>query len=289
MASSLTETRANPSELPAVRGALQLRNVSKVYDPQGLAVLAVDDWTLEIAPGEFVAVVGPSGCGKTTLLNGIAGFDPISSGEIILDGATIASAERAARPGADRVVVFQNGALFPWRTVLDNVAYGPIVQRRMSGSDARDAAFALLERVGLRDVAGAFPRTLSSGVQRRVEILRALINDPAVLLLDEPFRALDTLSKSTMHEEVLKLYDATRKTVFFITHDLDEAIFLADRVVVSTTRPARVKQVLEIDLQRPRTHQMMATEAFLNLKRRVAHAVHEEAERAFALGERELA
>src|SRR5580704_10374909 len=130
------------------RGALRLRGVGKVYDPEGLAVVAVDDWSLDIAPGEFVAIVGPSGCGKTTLLNGIAGFDPITSGEIELDGATIASPSKPAKPGADRVVVFQNGALFPWKTVLDNVAYGPIVQRRLSRSDAREAAFALLERVG---------------------------------------------------------------------------------------------------------------------------------------------
>jgi len=271
------------------RGALSLRGVGKVYDPGGLNVAAVEDWTLDIAPGEFVAVVGPSGCGKTTLLNGIAGFDPISAGEIVLDGETIASARRPALPGADRVVVFQNGALFPWKTVLDNVAYGPIVQRLKPRGQAREAALALLERVGLSDVADAYPAALSSGVQRRVEIVRALINDPRVLLLDEPFRALDALSKSVMHEQVLELYDATHKTVFFITHDLDEAIFLADRVVVSTTRPARVKQVLRVDLPRPRSRALIASEAFVDLKRRVAGAVHEEAQRAFALGERELA
>jgi NitT/TauT family transport system ATP-binding protein len=271
------------------RGALSFRNVTKVYDPGGLDVVAVDDWSLDLAPGEFVAVVGPSGCGKTTLLNAIAGFDPISAGEIVLDGRTIASQGRAPRPSADRVVVFQNGALFPWKTVLDNVAFGPVVQRNLSLRDARAAALALLERVGLGDVAAAYPRTLSSGVQRRVEIVRALNNDPAVLLLDEPFRALDAQSKATMHERVLELYDATRKTVFFITHDLDEAIFLADRVVISTTRPARVKQTLTVDLPRPRTKAMMASTAFLELKRRVAGVVHEEAQRAFAAGERELA
>jgi NitT/TauT family transport system ATP-binding protein len=289
MATALTSRRSAhaPEGGPARRGALSLRSVGKVYESAG--VVAVEDWTLDIAAGEFVAIVGPSGCGKTTLLNGIAGFDAITSGEIVLDGTTIASVDAPARPGADRVVVFQNGALFPWKTVVDNVAYGPTVQRRMSRADARYEARALLERVGLGDVAGAYPRTLSSGVQRRVEIVRALINDPAVLLLDEPFRALDALSKSVMHEEVLKLYDATKKTVFFITHDLDEAIFLADRVVVSTTRPARVKHVLHVDLPRPRSYRMMASEEFLALKRLVAGAVHEEAQRAFALGERELA
>lgn len=270
-------------------GAISLRGVRKVYDSHGPAIVAVDDWTLEIASGEFVVVVGPSGCGKTTLLNGIAGFDPITGGEIVLDGKTIASASRSARPGADRIVVFQNGSLFPWKTVVDNVAYGPIVQRRMSRGQALREARSALARVGLGDVAEAYPRTLSSGVQRRVEMVRALINDPKVLLLDEPFRALDAIARSVMHEELLRLYDATRKTVFFITHDLDEAIFLADRVVVSTSRPARVKHVLRVDLPRPRTYLMMASREFLALKREVADAVHEEAENAFRLGEPELA
>jgi len=278
-----------PSRSTAKDGALSLRGVRKVYDPHGTSVVAVDDWTLEIAAGEFVVVVGPSGCGKTTLLNGIAGFDPITDGEIALDGATVASASRSLRPGADRVVVFQNGSLFPWKTVLDNVAYGPIVQRRMSRAQALQAARSFLTRVGLGDIADAYPRKLSSGVQRRVEMVRALINDPKVLLLDEPFRALDAIARGIMHEELLKLYDATQKTVFFITHDLDEAIFLADRVVVSTCRPARVKHVLPIDLPRPRTYLMMASPEFMALKRQIADAVHEEAEKAFRLGEPELA
>jgi NitT/TauT family transport system ATP-binding protein len=270
-------------------GAISLRGVGKVYDPGGLATVAVDDWTLEIGGGEFVAVVGPSGCGKTTLLNGIAGFEPITRGEIALDGETIASPARSKRPGSDRVVVFQNGSLFPWKTVVENVAYGPVVQRRMPPVRALAEARSWLERVGLSDVANAYPRKLSSGVQRRVEMLRALINDPKVLLLDEPFRALDAIARSVMHEELLKLYDSTQKTIFFITHDLDEAIFLADRVVVSTSRPARVKRVLPIDLPRPRTYLMTASSEFLALKRRIADAVHEEAEKAFRLGESEPA
>ncbi len=278
-----------PDRVAQRAGAISLRAVRKVYDPGRLDVVAVDGWTLDVASGEFLAVVGPSGCGKTTLLNGIAGFDPITGGEILLDGETIASPGGSARPSADRVVVFQNGALFPWKTVVENVAYGPIVQRRLSRPLALDEARSLLQRVGLGEVADAYPSRLSSGVQRRVEMVRALINDPKVLLLDEPFRALDAIAKSVMHEELLKLYDATKKTIFFITHDLDEAILLADRVVVSTTRPARVKHILAIDLPRPRSYRMMASAAFLDLKRSVADAVHEEAEKAFRRGERELA
>ena len=277
------------SPAAAPKGAVSLRSVGKVYAAPGGDVVAVEDWTLEIGAGEFVAVVGPSGCGKTTLLNGIAGFDPITSGEIVLDGKRIASAAVPAKPGADRVVVFQNGALFPWKTVVDNVAYGPIVQRRSSRAEALRDARTLLARVGLRDVADAYPSRLSSGVQRRVEMVRALINEPKILLLDEPFRALDATSKAVMHEELLKLYDASHTTVFFITHDLDEAIFLADRVVVSTTRPARVKAILRVDLPRPRDFRMTASSDFLALKAQVADVVHQEAEKAFRRGERELA
>ena len=270
-------------------GSISLRNVTKVYDPGGVNVIAVDDWSLEVAAGEFLVIVGPSGCGKTTLLNGLAGFDAITGGEILLDDTLIASATKVPKPGSDRVVVFQNGALFPWKTVLENVIYGPLVQRRVDRQEAIRQGRDLLRRVGLSDLEDAYPRKLSSGVQRRVELVRALINDPKVLLLDEPFRALDAMSKSVMHEYMLQLYDFARKTVFFITHDLDEAIFLADRVVVCTSRPARVKQSLIIDLPRPRTYKVMATKRFLELKAEVAGAVHEEAQKAFALGERELA
>lgn len=271
------------------RGAISLRDVCKVYDPGGVNVVAVDHWSLEIAAGEFVVVVGPSGCGKTTLLNGIAGFDAITGGEIALDGRTIASPSLRLTPGADRVVVFQNGALFPWKTVLENVIFGPIAQHKMSKPEAEAAARDLLSRVGLSEFENNYPSRLSSGTQRRVELVRALINDPAVLLLDEPFRALDAMSKSVMHEHMLRLYDMAKKTVFFITHDLDEAIFLADRVVVSTSRPAAVKKMLTIDLPRPRDYTLMSTPEFFRLKEEVAEAVHEEAAKAFTLGERELA
>jgi len=284
-----TTAPAATSNPQKIGGAISLRHVSKVYDPGGARVVAVEDWNLEIEAGEFLVVVGPSGCGKTTLLNGLAGFDGITGGEILLDGKVIASATQKLRPGSDRVVVFQNGALFPWKTVLDNVIYGPVVQGVMSRAEARDAGRALLRKVGLNDFDDAYPRKLSSGVQRRVELVRALINDPRVLLLDEPFRALDAMSKSVMHEHMLQLYDMARKTVFFITHDLEEAIFLADRVVVCTSRPARAKMVIKIDLPRPRTYKIMSSPEYLVLKQQVAAAVHEEAQKAFALGERELA
>jgi NitT/TauT family transport system ATP-binding protein len=270
-------------------GAVSIRGVSKVYDPDGVNVLAVDNCSLEVGAGEFCVVVGPSGCGKTTLLNAIAGFHEISSGEILLDGRTICSPSFTAEPGADRMVVFQNGALFPWMTVTENVAYGPIVQGRLLAQQARRGALAELGELGLADIGERYPNELSSGMRRRVEIARALVNDPKVLLLDEPFRAMDALTKAVAQEFLLQAWDRARKTVFFITHDLEEALFLADRVVIMTTRPCRVKHILEVDFDRPRSFRMRSSQRYLELKSKVFDAVHEEAKKAFEAGERELA
>lgn len=270
------------------RGAISIRNVSKVYDPDGVNLLAVDNCSLEITSGEFCVVVGPSGCGKTTLLNAIAGFHDISAGEIDLDGRVLCRPGRAPEPGADRMVVFQNGALFPWYNVLDNVTYGPEVQGRPR-KEARDAALALLAELGLADIARNYPGELSSGMRRRVEIARALINDPTVLLLDEPFRAMDALTKGVVHEFLLQALDRVSKTVFFITHDLEEALFLGSKVVIMTTRPAKVKMVIDVDFPRPRTFRVRSSQHYLELKQKVFDAVHEEAAKAFAAGERELA
>ena len=274
----------------SAQGRLSIRGVGKIYDPEGVHVVALEECSLEIAPGGFVAVVGPSGCGKSTLLNVLAGFDSLTSGEVDLDDRPLAGIGRVPVPGPDRVVVFQNGALFPWFTVLDNITYGPVRQRILSRDEARDRAMELLAGTGGLDrIAGAFPGQLSSGMQRRVEILRALINNPKILLLDEPFRAMDTVSKSTMHQHLLDIYDRFRKTVFFITHDLDEAILLADQVVVMTTRPGTIKMLIDVDLPRPRHRDMATSATFLELKRRAIAAVHEEARKAFERGERELA
>jgi NitT/TauT family transport system ATP-binding protein len=270
------------------RGAISIRNVSKVYDPDGINLLAVDNCSLEIASGEFCVVVGPSGCGKTTLLNAIAGFHDISAGEIDLDGQLLCRPGRAPEPGADRMVVFQNGALFPWYNVLDNVTYGPEVQGRPR-KEATEAALALLGELGLADIARNYPGELSSGMRRRVEIARALINDPTMLLLDEPFRAMDALTKGVVHEFLLQALDRVMKTVFFITHDLEEALFLGSKVVIMTTRPAKVKMIIDVDFPRPRTFRVRSSQHYLKLKQQVFEAVHEEAAKAFAAGERELA
>ena len=271
-------------------GAISIRNVTKIYDPEGVNVLAVDNCSLEIGAGEVCMIVGPSGCGKTTLLNAIAGFHSVTFGEIRLDGEVLCNEQQPlASQGADRVVVFQNGALFPWKTLGDNVAYGPMVQGTLSKSEAREKARDMLAEAGLVDVADKFPGEVSSGMARRAEIVRALINNPKVLLLDEPYRAMDALTKSIMHEALLEMYDRTKVTIFFITHDLEEAIFLGDRAVVMTTRPCRVKTIVDVKIPRPRDYHLLSSETFRVLVEEAKDAVHEEALKAFEAGERELA
>ena len=272
------------------RGALSIRDVSKTYDPEGVNVMAVNNCSMEIAPGEFCMIVGPSGCGKTTLLNAIAGFHSITTGEISLDGKLLCgSGKPIADQGADRIVVFQNGALFPWKTLAENVAYGPMVQRILSKRKALAKAREMLAEAGLGDFCDKYPGEVSSGMSRRAEIVRALINNPRVLLLDEPYRAMDGLTKSIMHEALLEMYDRTQVTIFFITHDLEEAIFLGDRVYVLTTRPCSLKKVVDVKIPRPRNYEVLTSEQFRLLVEETKDAVHEEAIKAFQLGERELA
>ena len=268
---------------------LIVRDLSKVYKSRDGLVPALESCTLEVPNGGFSVLVGPSGCGKTTLLNIIAGFDAPSSGEVHLGQDLIAAEGMTLRPGPDRMVVFQQGGLFPWMTALANVCYGPVTQGRMTRSQAREKARELLAKVGLTGIENSYPGDMSSGMRRRVEIIRALIIRPRVLLMDEPFRALDALTKSVMHDFLLRLYDAEPYTIFFITHDLIESIYLGDTVTVMTTRPGRIKQVFSVDLARPRSHKALASREFLRLKAAVTEAVHEEAVKAFVAGERELA
>lgn len=272
----------------AARGEIVIENLVKVYDPEGASVLAVDNCSLRIAAGEICMIVGPSGCGKTTLLNAIAGFHPITSGRILLDGEVLCSeAQPRAARGADRIVVFQNGALFPWKTNLQNVVFGPVVQGRMGLREALDRGRALMADAGLAGVEDNYPGEISSGMRRRVEIVRALINQPRVLLLDEPYRALDSLTRSVMHEALLEVYYRNKVTIVFITHDLEEAIFLGHRVVISTTRPCRPKMILDIDIDHPRDYSVVTSKRFRALMEEASEAVHEEARKAFQAGERE--
>lgn len=269
--------------------ALSIRHVGKLYMSRQGWTQALDDCSLDVPARGFSVLVGPSGCGKTTLLNILAGFDGLTCGDVSLGQTIIASTGRALRPGPDRLVVFQHGGLFPWMTVIENVCYGPVVQKTMEPNIARETARGMLAGVGLSGIESVFPGDLSGGMRRRVEIIRALINRPTILLMDEPFRALDALTKSVMHEFLLRLYDQQPYTIFFITHDLIEAIYLGDTVSVMTTRPGRIKLVIDIDLPRPRSHRVLTSQAFLNYKAQITEAVHEEAVKAFVAGERELA
>lgn len=270
-------------------GWISIRNASKVYDPSGKNVVAVDNCSIEIRPGEFCAIVGPSGCGKSTLLNAIAGFDTLTEGSVLLDGKTINQPGLRPIPGPDRIVVFQNGALFPWATIRENLIRGPVVQGRLSEAEALDKARALLARVGLAEIENLYPGAISSGMCRRVEIIRGILNEPKVLLLDEPFRGLDALTKTVTQTALLELYDLTKKTVMFITHDLEEAIYLADRVLVMTSRPGHIKQTIAVNLERPRDERILTSPEFVKLKQMAIEAVHEEAVKAFNAGEKEAA
>ena len=270
------------------RGAITIENVVKLYDPDGARVLAIDHCSLDIAAGEICMIVGPSGCGKTTLLNAIAGFHEITSGRICLDGEVLCSADKPkAEPGSDRIVVFQNGALFPWKTNLENVAFGPLMQGRLTRAEAHERALSMMADAGLTGVEHNYPGEISSGMRRRVEIVRALMNDPKVLLLDEPYRALDSLTKSVMHEALLEIYYRNKVTIFFITHDLEEAIFLGHKVVIMTTRPCRPKKILSVDIPHPRDYSVLTSRRFRELIEETSDAVHEEALKAFAAGEKE--
>lgn len=269
--------------------SITIDNVSKIYDPEGVHVIALEKFSLDIKAGEFVAIVGPSGCGKSTLLNILAGFDTLTEGRVLIDGQEASTVNTPLRPGSDRVVVFQNGALFPWMTVLENVIYGLLKSKSYTRDEAKQQGIEFLKSSNLSDISNSYPAQLSSGMQRRVEIIRALINNPKILLLDEPFRAMDTVSKTTMHQHLLNIYDQYKKTIFFITHDLEEAIFLADTVVVMTTRPGKLKTKLHVDIPRPRDKSCLHTETYKNLKKQAIKSVHEEAKKAFERGERELA
>jgi NitT/TauT family transport system ATP-binding protein len=223
---------------------------------------AVDGVSLDIEKGEFVTIVGSSGCGKSTLLLAIAGLVGRARGTMSMDGKEISG------PGPDRAVVFQEASLLPWRSVLGNVRFG-LEMRRWKGGDLTQRALQMIRLVGLGRFADYYPHQLSGGMRQRANIARALAVDPAVLLMDEPFGALDAQTREVMGTELLKIWERDRKTALFVTHDIDEAIFLADKVVVMGRSPGHIKEVLSVDLPRPRTGDMLDTPAFADYRRRL--------------------
>jgi NitT/TauT family transport system ATP-binding protein len=219
-------------------------------------------------------IVGPSGCGKSTLVNLLAGFEKPDTGEILLDGVPVTG------PGKDRMVVFQETAL-PWQTTYENVVFGPKLRGDLKGDALEAEATALLAKVGLREFMHKYPKQLSGGMQRRAELARALINQPRLLIMDEPFRGLDAMSRGLMQEFFLRLFEENRRTNVFVTSEIDEAIFLADRLVVLSNRPASLRAIIDITLPRPRHYTMLQSpEAFAYRKQAMA-ILYEEAKRSF--------
>jgi NitT/TauT family transport system ATP-binding protein len=226
--------------------ALVLDSISKSFSlADGSTVDALSGISLAVADSEFVSVLGPSGCGKTTLLRIVAGLETPTSGTITLDG------ERIAGPSPRMAMIFQEYSLYPWRTVIDNIEFGLEI-RGMTREERKKRAIEYLDLVGLRDFAGRFPYELSGGMRQRVAVARALAIDPAILLMDEPFGALDAQTRNRLQRELLDIWEKTRKTVLFVTHSVDEAVYLSDRIVVLTPRPGRIREIVPIGLPRPR-------------------------------------
>lgn len=259
-------------------GAIRLDTVKVHFGEGESAVLALDGIDLEIPAGEFVSILGPSGCGKSTIIGAVAGFTRVSSGELRVDG------ELVSAPGPERGVVFQQHTLFPWKTARENVEFGLKV-RGVKKSERREAAREILEHVGLSEFVNHYPHQLSGGMQQRVNLARALVNRPRVLLMDEPFCSLDAQTRMQMQELLLRLWEELHMTVVFVTHEVDEAIYLSDRVAVLSRRPARVKTWLDVALPRPRTHTLLTTPEFARLKREALDLLLSEAR---ALGEPRL-
>ncbi|MTW15010.1 ATP-binding cassette domain-containing protein [Rhodoplanes serenus] len=244
--------------------------------PGGAPVPALDGVSLAIAEDEFVAVVGPSGCGKSTLLHLVAGFLPLSDGRILLDGRPVGP------PGPDRGVVFQHFALFPWKTVRQNILYGLERKRGLDADTRRALARRYIEMVRLEGFEDLYPAQLSGGMKQRVAIARTLATQPDVLLMDEPFGALDAQTRGLMQEELLAIWSRRRKTVLFVTHDVHEAVLLADRIAVMTARPGRIKALVEVGLPRPRDRAVIRSAAFAERCEDVWALVREEARAAEA-------
>ena len=249
---------------------LLIDNVSVWFeDRQRGQVLAVDGVSAEISDGEFVCVVGPSGCGKSTLLNVAGGLVHANIGQVLVDGQPIAG------PGPDRGMVFQSYTLYPWLSVRANIEFG-LKLANVPAAERRRVSDRLIELVRLEGFADTYPKALSGGMRQRVAIARALANNPRVLLMDEPFGALDAQTRALMQELLLDVWNREGRTVVFVTHDIDEAIFLADRVLIMSHRPGRIRLELPVPLTRPRGYALLATPGFAELKRQVLDVIHEE-------------
>ena len=268
---------------PQGSGEIIASNIAKSYGAGPLAMQVVKDCSFTIESNKLTVMIGPSGCGKSSLIQIIAGFEKPTSGDITMNGKPLPG------PGKDRLVLFQESALFPWMTTYDNIMYGP----RASGADlkaAEEQAEFLLNKIGMQAFRDKYPAQLSGGMQRRAELARAMINKPEIMILDEPFRGLDSMSKELMWEYYAGIYEEDLSTNFFVTTDIDEAIFLADRLLVMTNLPTRVREVIEVDIPRPRKIDDIAHDPRANeLKKNVMKLLHTEAMKSFAGGSKAAA
>ena len=249
---------------------LEIDHLRKTFPKEEEEMVAIEDFSLEVQNGEFVCLLGPSGCGKTTVLRIIAGLETLTSGTIKVDGKDVVNS------GPDRGMVFQEFALFPWRTVRKNVEFGLEI-KGVSPAERKTIGQKYIDLVGLNGFEEYLPKKLSGGMKQRVGIARALANNPEILLMDEPFGALDAQTRNQMQKELLRIWSETKKTVVFVTHSVDEAVYLADRVVVLTARPSRIKEIFKVDQQRPRDR---ANPEFIALRKRILAELEEESAQA---------
>ena len=264
-------------------GELEVSHVAKSYGDATFRTEVVRDCSFTIERSKLTVMIGPSGCGKSTLIRLLAGFEKPTSGSITLNGQPVSG------PGRDRLVLFQESALFPWMNTWDNVLYGPRARGEANKQTLELAEF-LLNKVGLAQFRRKYPTQLSGGMQRRAELARAMINNPAVMILDEPFRGLDAMTKVLMWEYYAALFEETRRTNFFVTTDIDEAIFLADRLLVMSNIPTQVRAVIEIDLPRPRTQlDLVENDRANEIKMQALSILHEEAMKSFSRGSKAAA
>ena len=256
-----------------LKGHIKIRNLARGFeDKAGNLINVIEGCSVEFEPGLLNVVMGKSGCGKSTLAYLIAGYLKPDHGEIEIDGRAV------TEPGADRIMVFQETALWPWMSVTDNIIFGPLVRNAFTKAEAKQKAEELLRRFGLIDFKDKYPNQLSGGMKRRAEIAQALINSPDIMILDEPFRGLDVMTRELLQEYYLQLFEDTRLSTLFITSELEEALFLADRIYVMAEAPNNIAQVIEIDLPRPRTFEVTATEQYLELKQIAMEYLYEGSE-----------
>jgi NitT/TauT family transport system ATP-binding protein len=271
---SVKEERVIHQKRSIDRGNIKIDDVTISFGSGAKKNIAVEATTLDILPGEFVCILGPSGCGKSTLLNSVAGYIKPAGGRVLVDGKEV------TEPGPDRGMVFQQYSLFPWKTVHENIAFGPKIAGH-SQKECDSTASTFLSMIGLKDMADKLPGELSGGMQQRVGIARALANYPSVLLMDEPFGALDAQTRLIMQESLLNIWSEFGTTVLFITHDVDEAIFLADRILIMSAGPGSIIADLTVELPRPRHSDIGTTEEFVALKRECLSYIRKESLKAF--------